>query len=48
MREDVRATLIDMAQKWNEAAVRWERNAALFADVSELEQQAPKGDGHSL
>jgi len=39
--------LIDMAQKWNEAAVRWERNAALFADVPELTQQPPKGDGQS-
>jgi len=30
-REDVRLVLISMAQHWNEAAARWERNAALFA-----------------
>lgn len=49
LREDVRAVLVDMAQKWNEAAVRWDRNAALLTEAPEptpLEQHArPKGDG---
>jgi hypothetical protein len=32
-REDVRQVLVSMAQRWNEAAARWERNAALLAEL---------------
>jgi hypothetical protein len=34
-REDVRTALISMAQRWNEAAARIERNAGHLADSPE-------------
>jgi hypothetical protein len=41
-REDVRKVLVSMAQRWNEAAARWERNAALFKDLPAA--SGPKAD----
>jgi hypothetical protein len=44
---EVREALLSMAQRWNEAAVRWERNAALLADAPALptpDQPTPPKD----
>jgi len=46
---DVREALLSMAQRWNEAAEQWERNAAALADASALappdQPITPKDDG---
>ena len=41
MREDVKLVLLSMAQHWNEAAARWERNALLLADGGRLDDRLP-------
>ncbi|MBV8897453.1 MAG: hypothetical protein JO051_13155 [Acidobacteriaceae bacterium] len=48
---EVREALLSMAQRWNEAADRWERNAAQLADAPAPappdQPITPKDDGNT-